>query len=627
MCGIAGIISKSQEAIDRSVLEAAAMSIAHRGPDGQGIWLDKNVGMAHRRLAITDKSTLGHQPMHSNSGRFVACYNGEVYNYKDIGRELEGVGFTFKSACDTEVVLAAMERWGEEAIKRFNGMFALAVWDKKEDRLILGRDRYGIKPLYYYNDNRLFSFGSEQRAIKVIPGLKLDLDIEAAYEYLTFQNILSQRTMVKDIRLLAPGHLLSLSRENGYIPEMSEYWDYRFGSEYDTTDPEEYREELKRLLEDAVRSQSMGQEEVGAYLSGGIDSGLITALSSANASHQIKTFTCGFSSVRQERYPGEYDERMKASLVSEMLNTDHYELEIGPTEMEKSMSAVISQIEEPRVGQSYPNYYAAKLASEHVRVVLAGTGGDELFGGYPWRFSIGRKATNFEEFSEQYYRYWVRLVSKSELNRLLAPCWNLVKDIETKEIFESKFPEELKEKPSSQNFLNASLYFDCKTFLHGLLVVEDKLSMAHGLETRVPYMDNRVVDFALRCPEELKIRSLNTSLGLTNSAKNAERLDSRKYVGLRGKEILRQVADNYLPSEIVNGRKQGFSAPDEYWFRDKSKGFIRKRLVSKDSRLGELLDMEMVDRLIEEHMNGTANRRLLIWSLLSLEQIISCQIS
>ena len=385
------------------------------------------MGIGHRRLAILDLSPAGHQPMVSADHRWVLSYNGEVYNYRELRADLETEGVKFQSQADTEVVLYALSTWGTDALLKFNGMFALALWDRKEKSLLLARDRYGIKPIYYARQGNTFAFGSQQKAITARPGFRKILNKPALLEYFTFQNIFTDQTLLQDIHLLPAGHFLTLSTQRS-TPQAKIYWDYRFREPDRKRDKKEYLEELDRLFVQAVNRQLVSDVELGAYLSGGMDSGSITAVASQAISN-LKTFTVGFDLSSASGMELAFDERTKAEAMSARFSTEHYEMALKAGDMERCLPAVAHHLEEPRVGQSYPNYYAAKLAGRFVKVVLAGSGGDELFGGYPWRYYRAAGAQNFEQYINQYYLFWQRLVSNSELKSMFAPIWKEVSHV------------------------------------------------------------------------------------------------------------------------------------------------------------------------------------------------------
>lgn len=621
MCGIAGIFNLNGEPVSPVILRKMTDAIAHRGPDGEGFYSDGFMGLGHRRLAIIDLSPAGHQPMISRDQQVVLSYNGEIYNFQELRAELEALGHQFRSKTDSEVLLNAWVEWGADCVTRFNGMFAFAIWDKRQQSLFLVRDRYGIKPLYYACWGQTFLFGSEQKAILAHPATRRELDKKALLEYFTFQNIFTDRTLLEGVKLLPPASVARIPLGSNGTPQVTRYWDYRFREPDHPVDPREYREELDRLMRQAVSRQLVADVELGAYLSGGMDSGTLTALAARELPY-IKTFTCGFDLSSASGIEMGFDERVKAEAMSARFKTEHYEMVLKAGDMERCLSKLAWHIEEPRVGQSYPNYYAAQMASKFVKVVLSGAGGDELFGGYPWRYYRATVCNDFEHYIDQYYLYWQRLVDNRDIKRLFAPIWSDVKDVWTRNIFRDVFLIHDNELDRPEDYINHSLYFEAKTFLHGLFVIEDKLSMAHGLETRVPFMDNDLVDFAMRCPVNLKLNNLAEVVRINeNEPGNKQTQFFQKTRD--GKQILRDVMRRYIPDDIANAEKQGFSAPDASWFKGESIDFVKQKLINSDARIYDWLDRGAVHGLVGEHLSGEKNRRLLVWSLLSVEEWIN----
>jgi asparagine synthase (glutamine-hydrolysing) len=619
MCGIAGILQLDGAVADPVVLRSMTDAIAHRGPDGEGHYLDGPLGLGHRRLAILDLSDTGKQPMISPPGDLVLTYNGEIYNFQELRAELRNLGHAFRGSSDSEVLLHAWQEWGAACVPRLNGMFAFAIWSRREQTLFLVRDRYGIKPLYHARFGGTFLFGSEQKAILAHPAARRVIDRKALLEYLTFQNLFTDRTLLENVRLLPAASIARISTAAPAL-RVESYWDYRFREPEGAVDPREYAEELDRLLQQAVRRQLVSDVELGAYLSGGIDSGTLCSLASRQLPG-LKTFTCGFDLSSASGLELASDERVKAEAMSALCKSEHYEMVLKAGDMERCLSRVTRHLEEPRVGQSYPNYYVAKLASKFVKVTLSGAGGDELFGGYPWRYFRATACRDFEDYIDQYYVYWHRLIPNTQIKRAFAPIWDDVKDVWTRDIFRDVYRNRDVSLDRPEDYINNSLYFEAKTFLHGLFVVEDKLSMAHGLETRVPFMDNDLVDFAMRCPVRLKLNNLTAAVKINeNEAGNkpAKYFEKTK----DGKQILRDVMRRYIPEDFVNAVKQGFSAPDASWFKGESIEFVRRRLLSGKPRIYDLLDRTTLEALVNEHLTGKENRRLLIWSLLNLEQIL-----
>jgi len=618
MCGVAGYINLNGSTAKKSILKKMTDAIEHRGPDGEGFFLYENVAIGHRRLSIIDLSEKGSQPMFSDNKNLVVSYNGEIYNFKEIRKQLISLGHTFYSRTDSEVVLRSWMQWGKKCITKFNGMFAFVVYDRDTKSLFLIRDRYGIKPLYFSKIGDLILFGSEQKAILSHPDFQREIDKEALYEYFTFQNFFTSKTLQKNIEIVEQATVMKVNLVSGQITK-EHYWDYDF-NEIEKGDPSELRLELDRLLQQAVKRQMVSDVQIGSYLSGGMDSGTLTALASMHLPY-INTFTCGFDLSSASGLELAFDEREKAESMSYLFKTEHYEMVLKAGDMERCLHDLAYCLEEPRVGQSYPNYYVAKLASKFVKVVLSGAGGDELFGGYPWRYYRAVKSHNFDEYVDQYYDFWQRLLKQKDKKNVFSPIWNDVKHVDTKEIFKSVFRDLKNKDTSTTQCINNSLYFESKTFLHGLFVIEDKISMAHSLETRVPFMDNDLVDFSMRCPVSLKISNINEITKINeNTYGNKQSAIFQKTN--EGKQILREVMSKYIPKSITDSEKQGFSSPDSSWFKGDSINYVKDKLLNKNAPIYEYLDFKETTKLINQHLSGKNNRRLLIWSMLNTNEYI-----
>jgi asparagine synthase (glutamine-hydrolysing) len=616
VCGIAGVLDRSGGPVPLELLRRMSDVIAHRGPDGQGQFADGPVGLANRRLAIIDPHPEGDMPMAATSGDLVITYNGEVYNFRELRQELEQAGHAFRTRTDTEVVVNAYAQWGAACVERFNGMFALAIWDRRRRELFLARDRYGIKPLYYADLGGLFLFGSEIKSLLEHPALSVKVSLSHLLEYFTFQNIFTDGTLFDGVKLLAPGHRLTL-REGSGVARPECWWDFRFQEEEGHADPREYEEELDRLFRAAIRRQLVADVPVGAHLSGGMDSGSVTALAAQSLPY-FNTFTVGFDKNSSHGLEIGDDERVKAEAMSYLFRTEHYEAVLKAGDMERCLPSLIWHLEDLRVGQSYPNYYVARLASKFVKVVLTGSGGDELFAGYPWRYYRAVVNADFDDYVQKYYGFWHRLIPNSVLARFFRPdIWEQVRDLRTVDIFRAEFPDS-RAPATPEDYVNHSLYLEAKTFLHGLLIVEDKLSMAHSLENRVPFLDNDLVDFAQRVPVRLKLRDLEHVVKLNENVPGPK--TERFFHETRdGKLLLRKTLSRYVPDHVTNQVKQGFSGPDANWFRGDSIDYVRDTLLSGDAAIYEYLDPAGVQPLVSEHLEGRENRRLLLWSLLSFE--------
>lgn len=619
MCGIAGIYNYQGEGVDPSVVRRMTSELFHRGPDDEGFWINDYVGLGHRRLAIIDPSPAGHQPMKSPDGRYLLSYNGEIYNFRELRSQLTHKGYAFRSGTDTEVVLQAWRCWGQDALNKFNGMFAFALWDQKEKKLILARDRYGIKPLYYWDDGKKLVFGSEIKAILRHPDYHTEVSAQALHEYFTFQNIFSNRTLFDKIHLLPAAHYLEFSYRRGNTG-LHQYWDFSFQDTNLYATEKEYVDELDRLFNQAVRRQLYSHVEIGSYLSGGMDSGAITSIASRHVP-DIKTFTAGFDLSSASGMELGFDERDKAEYLSRQNNTQQHEIELKAGDMEKIMPRLIWHLEDLRVGQCYPNFYAHQLASRYVKVVLGGTGGDELFAGYPWRYYRTVVNNNFYHYTDKYYHYWSRLLSDRERETFFQPPMQEgIPEHLSRDVFRQVLttPHGPRYPSTPEEYINNSLFFEIKTFLHGLLMVEDKLSMANSLEMRVPFLDNDLVDFAMKVPVQYKLRNINEVVRINENEPGPK---TRKYFHQTndGKIILRKVLNRYVPTQYANGVKQGFSAPDASWFKGESIDYVKDLLYNKNARIYEYIRPGLAMKRIEQHLEGRQNDRLFIWSLLSFE--------
>lgn len=616
MCGITGILNLDGAPASPVVLHEMTQSLVHRGPDDHGHWHDGAVGLGHRRLSVIDLSEGGHQPMQTEDGRYVLTYNGEIYNYRELRAQLEIRGRKFHSASDTEVLLQGFAEWGVNVLDRLNGMFAFAVWDNKEKTLTLARDRFGVKPLYYSKAGNTIVFGSEVKALLKHPDIRPVMDKEALLEYFTFQNFFTDRTLFKNVRLLPAGCYMTFGA-GAPGGDLKRYWDYHFEEPENPRSDEDYLEELDHLFRQAVTRQLVSDVDVGAYLSGGMDSGSITAVAASQLDY-MRTFTCGFDLSSASGIELNFDERASAEHMSYLFKTEHYEVVLKSGDMERVMPRLVHHLEEPRVGQSYPNYFISQLASKFNKVVLAGIGGDEMFGGYPWRYYRVAVNDDFDHYVDKYYAYWQRLIPNKDIRNVFNPIWDDVKHVSTRDIFHDVFATHAEQLTRPEDYVNHSLYLEAKTFLHGLLVVEDKLSMAHSLETRVPFMDNDLVDFAMKLPMRLKLGNLGNVVKLDENEPGEK---SVRYFQKTndGKLLLRNMMARMLPKEITEREKQGFSAPDASWFKGESIDFVRRFLYNGKAAIYDFLDKEAVLELVNEHLEGHQNRRLLIWSLLNVE--------
>ena len=617
MCGIAGVFNLNGAPINRENAIEIREKMHHRGPDGAGAYFEKDLTLLHRRLAILDPSNSGAQPMHSKCDRWVIVFNGCIYNFKELRSDLEEEGATFQSGSDTEVIVEGLVRFGTKFFENFNGMFAIAAWDKYERKLYLGRDRYGIKPLYYWFNGKTLVFASEIKAIIAHQDYRIDVDLHALNEYFTFQNVFSFNTLFKGVNMLPPANTVVIDHTTSFVKHQS-WWDYDFSNTDENLSFEESKKETKTLFEQAVIRQMVSDVPVGAYLSGGMDSGSITAVASKQVD-RLATFTCGFDMNGVTGRESNFDERRDAELMANHFQTEQLEQVMNARDIRWALPKLVYHLEDLRVGMSYPNYYISRLASKFVKVCLQGTGGDELFGGYPWRYYKVFDSISQQDYFQQYYEYWQRLVSDEDKSALFTTEVLAQIDIKApRKTFERVFTFNKKlSYDNPEDHINNSLYFEIKTFLSGLFLVGDKLSMAHGLEERFPFMDNDLVNFAMKIPIKHKLGDLNSEVQKMDENKVLKRKEYREYAD--GKNVLRKAMADFIPESIINRKKQGFSAPDESWYRGENAKYIRELLLEDETLSTQYIQKEYIAKIVDEHLSQGKNHRLLIWSFMNFE--------
>ncbi len=526
-------------------------------------------------------------------------FNGEIYNYRDLRPELIEKGHRFRSQTDTEVIIHLYEELGPECVTQLNGMFAFALWDERQRRLLLARDRFGVKPLYYTRIGDTLAFASEIKAFLALPEFKARPDLCSLAEHFTFQNTFGERTFFEGVKLLPAGHYLIC--QDGKI-ECRQYWDLCFQPEPQLS-LEEWAAGLREQFEAAVNRQLMSDVPLGSYLSGGMDTGSISAVAARQISG-MHTFTCGFKLPEQvselERF---FDEREASHQLASHLGTIHHELELGPEAMVPILPTVVWHLDEPRVGISYQVYHTAEMIRRHVKVVLSGVGGDELFAGYPWRYEPilalsngGSGGGSGDGFEAVYYKLWTRFLNDEEKRGLFTDEIN--RSLTGFSTFDS-FKAALK---GADGFdpLHRALYFDFKTFLNGLLLVDDKLSMAHSVEARVPFLDNEFIAYVSRIPAEFKLQSGQS------------------------KRVLREAMRGLLPDETIFRRKQGFTPPDQTWYKGESLAYIRDLIEGPRALERGYFQPAALRQILDDHLQDRRNNRFLIWSLMCLSGGIAC---
>jgi asparagine synthase (glutamine-hydrolysing) len=618
MCGICGKFSL-KENIERPLIEEMCASLAHRGPDDQGVYIGPNIGLGNRRLAILDLSAAGHMPMSTESGKQRITYNGEVYNFKELRAELQGYGYRFRSNTDTEVVLYAYDKWGLDCVLRFNGMFALAIWDEVERRLFLARDRIGIKPLYYYFDGAGITFASEIKSILQDRRIPRELSHEGITNYFTYGHSVAPRTIFKNIYKLLPGHYLTcvLEGEAKLQIKIKRYWAPPEPGHNEDAGEKYYAEEVYRLLKESVRRQLISDVPLGVFLSGGLDSSIITSLMSTISS-QVKTFSIGFNTGGKT-----YNELDDASIVARHFGTEHHEILLGEKDLTQALPSLVYYYDEPFGDPaSFPTYLVSKFAKEHVTVSLSGEGGDEVFGGYR-RYVVENLFNRYPALvallnNKIFHTSFVKLSSSDRWQRFMEASGihdRVERYVSWLSIFNQEMRAELfggrlKQSPdfdpldiyrclytgNGTQGVDRLLYIDQQTWLPDTYLEKaDKASMAVSLEVRVPFLDHELVEFAAMIPTKYKIRGFST------------------------KYILKKAFLSYLPTETLRKRKHGFDPPLEIWFRDNLKGFIKEVLFDPQARSRGLFDYDYIERLYRWHVEGRRSYHWHLWLLTVFE--------
>lgn len=625
MCGIAGVINYYEKRdVSKQLLDKMVAALEHRGPDDVGIHIKGNVGLGIRRLSVIDLDT-GHQPISNEDNSITVVYNGEIYNFKELRGELESKGHKFKTQTDTEVLVHLYEEMGKQLVTRLNGMFAFALWDSKRRTLLLGRDRVGVKPLFYYFGRDRLLFASEIKSLLQDPTVPRKLNLTALQNYLSVMYVPAPETIFAKINKLPAGHVLEYV--DGEV-SIHRYWTIPFASDGDaaaevtSSMTRDYATEVRERLQESVRRRLISDVPLGAFLSGGIDSSAIVALMTNVSNTQVKTFSIGFPNA------GYYDERKYARRIAKRFNTDHHEFEVTPNALE-ILPLLIKHFDEPFADSSaIPTYYLSKLARQHVTVCLSGTGGDELFAGYR-RYLIETLYHQYQRYPKalqglamqvssllpvsrtsaikEYFLLFKRFLTAQESSPML-------RHISMMTCFSEEVKRELCREPLMENLvqehpifrhykktehlddLTRTLYADFHTYLpDDLLVKEDRMTMAASLEARVPFLDYEFVEYVASLPSSVKIHNLTT------------------------KHIFKEAMRPLLPSGIVDRRKHGFGVPVAEWFKKELKDYANE--VFRDSRTQQrgYFNGEYVLSLLDEHQKGLQDFSQQLWALLIFE--------
>jgi asparagine synthase (glutamine-hydrolysing) len=627
MCGINGIAfsSRSGRSVDARTLERMRDVITHRGPDDEGLYLNGPVGLGHRRLSIVDVAA-GHQPMTNEDGTLHIIYNGEVYNHSDFRADLEARGHTYRTHCDTETILHLYEEHGPACVNYLRGMFAFAIWNERDRTLFIARDRLGVKPLYYVHtgDGSLY-FASEIKALLEARACAPEINFRALPDYLANHGTSDEETLFAEVKRLLPGH--TLFWRDGQL-KIEQYWDVTFGAEDESEQKrsdEDYVREWTELFERSVRLRLMADVPLGMFLSGGIDSSAIAAVMSRMVDEPIKTFSVAFA----ER---EANELEYARMVAGAFKTDHHEVVVSPEEFFAELPRLVWHEDEPLAHpSSVALYFVSRLASRHVKVVLTGEGSDELLGGYERYYK-----TLYQLAVGPRYHRWMNKSVRRVLSRRIEnlPVESRVRhkltrtflclepDVENiyfdnfavfrRAMQQDLLSPETKERAGgviepyrqmrryfehadSDSTLNRMLYADMKTYLHELLMKQDQMSMAASIESRVPFLDHKLVEFTARLPIHLKIRR-----------------------GWTTKYILRRAMKNVLPPTILSRKKMGFPVPVGAWFRGPFRSVVDEYILGERARARGLFNREFVENMVARHMKGE-NHSERLWALVNFE--------
>jgi asparagine synthase (glutamine-hydrolysing) len=616
MCGLAGYYHPNTQLTaeeNRCLIERMCNVIAHRGPDDQGYFVSHaGVTLGHRRLSIIDLSA-GKQPISNEDGSIWIVFNGEIYNYRELRLRLIQQGHQFSTNTDTEVIVHLYEEEGENCVKFLRGIFAFAIYDKNTRQLFLARDHVGVKPLHYAVAGEEFIFGSEIKSLLQHPAIQREVNVEAVSDFLAFGYVPEPKTAFRNLYKLPPGH--SLTFKEGVL-QLQKYWDFSYQEKPLAKNEAEYIEELRAHLSDAVRSQLVSDVPLGAFLSGGVDSSTIVALMTREINQPVKTFSIGFSEA-------DFDELKFARSTAKHFGTDHHEFVVTP-DVCKIVEEIVWHHDEPFADvSSVPTYMVSKLASEHVKVVLSGDGGDELFAGYE-RYAQDRRKTQFDKIPPfiktkllhplshalprgLYGKNFLRNISLTPAARYVDSISffhpELQSEMLTRQTRRSLAQHQtalnyaqIYASPTSADHVERLLYLDSKTYLPGdILTKVDRMSMAHSLESRVPLLDHKLIEFASQIPSSLKLKGLTT------------------------KYIFKKAVTDLIPEEIIHRRKQGFDVPIREWFKHDLREMLHDTLLDHRTRDRGFFNQHAIASLIKEHERGRRNYARHLWGLLTLE--------
>jgi asparagine synthase (glutamine-hydrolysing) len=588
MCGIAGIVSTGR--IDDSLIHKMTSAMHHRGPDATRVWVSENkqIALGHKRLSIQDLSAHATQPMWAKQRKVAIVFNGEIYNFKSLKTELQSLNYVFETQSDTEVLLNGYLEWGEDVVHKLNGMWAFIIYDQDKSQLFISRDRAGQKPLYLCQTDDALLISSEIKPMLRTGLVKAEVDPDALVEYFSFQNIFSNKTLFKHIEYLPAGYSAIYDLSTHKLRQYC-YWDYEFKEEKNKN-IEDFTHEFRELFTNSLERHMIADVPIGVTLSGGMDSSSIVSLASRQIP-QLNTFTGFFDTRFIDQDDRCHSEHHDARLIAQLYNTEHHERLITHSDVINTLPSIIWHLEDPKLAMCYTFFNLSQVVSQKVTVNLSGTGGDELLGGYPWRYGLVENLSSQTEFNDIYYNYWCRLIGdKDRSDFFTAKIKNLVDLKRPRQVFDSI----LKDK-KQDSIINQAFYFELKTFLVGMLMVEDKMGMAFSLETRFPFLDKEILDFSMCVPS------------------------SFKYKQNEAKILLKQAMKGILPEEAIYKRKQGFTPPDKTWYKNELRYYIKNMLLGRKSLIGDYIEPSSIERLLTSHNEGQADNRMIIWSMLFFE--------
>lgn len=617
MCGIGGVLYfDNSRIVEKSVLKRMSDTIYHRGPDDEGFLIDRNAGLCFRRLSIIDLNT-GHQPMSDSKSGLTIIFNGEIYNYRELRERLLRKGYKFKTATDTEVILYLFEEYGVGCLQHLRGMFAFAIWNSLKRQLFCVRDRFGIKPFFYYTDKEKFVFGSEIKVIMKAGNVDQTLSYDALDSYFAFSYISGDLSVYNSVRKLLPGHYMLVSFNGKPDIEISRYWDIKFDPDYSRSE-KHWIEEIDNCLSETVKLHMISDVPLGAFLSGGIDSSAIVAFMAKNSSLPVKTFSIGFRN-------NEINELPYARIIAEKYGCEHHEVIVEPESI-SVLPKIVSCFDEPFADSSaVPTYFVSKIARENVTVALSGDGGDELFAGYnhytylnklhsfPFHFSSpffskviwsglheiipksmkGKKASYLFSTGKDYLGAYLYNYSLKERKKMFLHDHDHLKLSNGSELYKVG----ILKKGFKNDFVTNMQFLDLQTYMvDSILTKVDRTSMMNSLEVRVPLLDHKFAELTFRIPSGMKLK------------------------GIEQKYIFKKAVSAFLPEAILNRSKQGFSIPLSEWFRNDLNEYVNDTLLSANPLMSTFLDKKYIRRKVTKNFSKGRNLNAQIWSLVCFEE-------